>query len=220
MRSDGDQHRPLRDMVSFLRLWVRRPARLGAVAPSGRSLATAMAEQVDPQTHGAVVELGGGTGNITAALLKAGVAPDNLIVIEREQALCNLIASRFPSVRVLCGDARQLRRLLRREGITRVTAVVSGLPLTLIPDRSVRTIIDQCFSVMADNGQYIQFTYSPAPPVSRSIVTGLDIRGERADWVFDNIPPAAVWVYQRRFATVPLPARQANADRMADARPI
>ncbi len=104
----------LRNNLRFLRLWLQRPVRLGAVMPSSRSLAVAMASDVDPDTPGAVVELGGGTGNITAALLEAGIAARDIVVIEREPSLCRVIAKRFPQIRVICGDAMKMRSLLRQ----------------------------------------------------------------------------------------------------------
>jgi phospholipid N-methyltransferase len=65
-----------RDEVRFFLHWLRRPARLGAVVPSGHALAAALAAEIDIQAPGAVVELGSGTGRVTAALIAAGVAPE------------------------------------------------------------------------------------------------------------------------------------------------
>jgi phospholipid N-methyltransferase len=45
--------------------WLRSPRQVGAVAPSGVRLASAMAGEVPPGP-GIVLELGGGTGSITA----------------------------------------------------------------------------------------------------------------------------------------------------------
>ena len=36
----------VRDNLSFLKLWLRKPASLGAMLPSSKSLASAMAEQI------------------------------------------------------------------------------------------------------------------------------------------------------------------------------
>ena len=46
-----------------------------------------MATYIDPHAPGVVVELGGGTGSITRAVLKTGIAPKDLIVVEREAKL-------------------------------------------------------------------------------------------------------------------------------------
>jgi len=207
MQSNETQRDLVRNL-SFLKLWLQRPVSLGAVMPSSKSLAAAMAADIDPAAQGAVVELGGGTGNITAALLESGIDPKDLVVIEQEAALCRVISKRFPDIRVICGDATKLRRLLRAAGIDRVKAVVSGLPLLSIPKRAERLILAQAFSVLAEDGAFVQFTYGPRPPVSRTIAAGLDIVGDRSHWVLDNLPPAAVWQYRRR---VEMPAMACSA---------
>jgi phosphatidylethanolamine/phosphatidyl-N-methylethanolamine N-methyltransferase len=190
----------VRDNLRFLKLWLRRPTSLGAVLPSSKSLALAMAEQIDPAAPGAVVELGGGTGSITVALLESGIARENLVVIEREPALVNLLRARFPGVRVIRGDARHMASLIEQAGVGPVKAVVSGLPLLSLPASVCREIIRQAFMILPPKGVMVQFTYGPLSPVSRSVSRCLDIVGDRADWVLDNVPPASVWSYRRRAA--------------------
>jgi phosphatidylethanolamine/phosphatidyl-N-methylethanolamine N-methyltransferase len=193
---------PLRRNLNFLRRWLQNPRAVGAVVPSGRSLASAMAAEIDLGAPGAVVELGGGTGNVTAALLEAGVAPQDIVVVERDPSFAKVIAARFSDVRVLQGDAADLRRLLRNAGVGPVKAVVSGLPLLSIPDRICLRIIAEAIETLTDDGVLVQFTYGPASPVSRRILTRLDLEAQRAAWVVDNFPPASVWRYRAS------PARQ------------
>jgi len=57
----------LDDEVRFIRSWMERPLSIGAVTPSGKVLARAMARYVDPNSNGPVVELGPGTGPVTEA---------------------------------------------------------------------------------------------------------------------------------------------------------
>jgi len=212
----SEDNRPVTNVLRFWKAWLRRPAQLGAVAPSSKSLATAMAGEIDPDEDGAVVELGGGTGSITAALLKTGMHPADLVVIEREPALCDVINRRFPGVTVICGDARNLALLLRRAGIDRVKAVVSGLPLVLMSPEARRGILAQAFAAMPhDHGIFVQFTYSPVSPLSRGTATAFGLVGDRSEWVLDNLPPAAVWRYRRRPVVT---SRPAWLPRSSDAR--
>lgn len=187
---------PLRRNLGFLRRWLQNPKSVGAVVPSGRRLAAAMVAGIDLKAPGAVVELGGGTGNITAALLEAGIPSESIAVVERDPAFARVIAARFPDIRLLQGDAAELRRLLRAAGIGPVKAVVSGLPLLSIPDRVCLRIISEAMEALEDDGVLLQFTYGPASPVSRRIQTRLGLRAERLTWVMDNIPPASVWRYR------------------------
>src|ERR1700686_967212 len=72
----------LDDEVRFIRSWIERPLSIGAVTPSGKILARAMARYVDPNSTGPVVELGPGTGPVTAGLVEAGVEPPRPAPVE------------------------------------------------------------------------------------------------------------------------------------------
>lgn len=209
MSIDPPRLAPLRRNLGFLRRWLRNPKAVGAVMPSGRSLASAMVAGIDLKAPGKVVELGGGTGNITAALLEAGVPPTDLAVVERDPAFAEVITRRFPDVRLLLGDAADLRRLLRDAGIDQVKAVVSSLPLLSIPERACLRIISEAVAALDDEGVLVQFTYGPASPVSRRIATRLGLQAERIGWVVDNIPPASVWRYRPSRAGSALQKRSA-----------
>ena len=69
----------LDDEVRFIRSWIERPLTIGAVTPSGKMLARAMARYVDPDSDGPVVELGPGTGPVTEALVE---------LVSRRRASC------------------------------------------------------------------------------------------------------------------------------------
>src|SRR6202034_3222333 len=97
LRSRG----PLRDEVRFLKMWIESPRLTGAVSPSGRFLARAMARAVGPIDDGMVIELGPGTGPVTKALIEEGVPREQLVLVEYEAAFCRLLGERFPGVRVL-----------------------------------------------------------------------------------------------------------------------
>lgn len=190
----------VRNYLRFFNLWLQNPTNIGAVVPSGKNLAVAMAAEIDPLAPGAVIELGGGTGSITSALLLRGVPPKSLIVIEREPSLCEIMRARFPAIQIICGDARELDNILAAAGITLVKAVVSGLPLLSLSREVERNIIKQCFAVLPPDGFLMQFTYLPRPPVGRAIAAELGLEAIRTAWVLDNIPPSTVWIYRRRAA--------------------
>jgi phosphatidylethanolamine/phosphatidyl-N-methylethanolamine N-methyltransferase len=182
------------EVALFLGRWLRAPHRIGAIAPSSRFLARAMAKQVDIARAGMVIELGGGTGSVTKALLEAGIEADRLIVVERDERLYHLLRRRFPQLRVLLGDAGQLGALLRPLGIHAVAAVVSSLPLVAMPKAVRRQIVEQSFALLDDLGRFIQFTYSLTSPLARR---EFGLRGRRAARVWFNVPPASVWSFRR-----------------------
>lgn len=178
----------------FFRQWLRNPLKIGALAPSSRELAESMARLVPMPLAGPVIELGGGTGPVTAALLEAGASPDRLYVIERDPELHRHLTRRFPSVHVIRGDAAELTRLLRPLGVHDAAAVVSGLPLLSIKRPVVRAIVEESFALLAPGAPFIQFTYGLFSPVPRR---AFGVVGTVEDHVLTNLPPARVWVYRR-----------------------
>jgi phosphatidylethanolamine/phosphatidyl-N-methylethanolamine N-methyltransferase len=183
------------EVAVFLGRWLKAPHRIGALAPSSRYLARAMARQIDHRHARLVVELGGGTGSITRALLAAGLPPEKLIVVERDERLHRLLVERFPQLRVLQGDAAQLVQLLRPLGITTVSAIVSSLPLLSMPKRVRHRIVEQSFALLSERGSMVQFTYGVASPLPER---EFPVAGKVMGLVWRNIPPAVVWRYQRR----------------------
>jgi phospholipid N-methyltransferase len=95
----------LDDEVRFIRSWIERPLTIGALTPSGKMLARAMARYVDPHSDGPVVELGPGTGPVTAALVEAGVDPSRLVLVEFNHTFCRILRTRYPGVTLVQGDA-------------------------------------------------------------------------------------------------------------------
>ena len=71
--------KPLRldDEVRFLRSWIEKPLHMGAVMPSSRLLARTMAQYVDIHSTGPVVELGPGTGAISALVIAPVPGPSS-----------------------------------------------------------------------------------------------------------------------------------------------
>ena len=100
---------------TFFRQWLKNPLAIAALSPSGRQLARQMIAELP---HGAkrVVELGGGTGVFTRAMLTHGIDPKDLLVLELNEPLYQHLRARFPDVRVECGDARELKTIAARNG--------------------------------------------------------------------------------------------------------
>lgn len=179
----------------ILGLWLRSPMEIGAVAASGRPLARAMARQVNLARPGLIVELGGGTGTISEALLARGVPAERLVIVERHPKLHRLLAQRFPHATVIRGDAAHLRHLLAARGLHGVNAIVSGLPLLAMSEQQQRAIVAEAAAVMGPRGRFVQFSYGPLCPVPDKLRAEQGIRGRVVANVLMNLPPARVWVF-------------------------
>lgn len=189
------EFRALDDQVRFLRNWLENPLKTGAVAPSSKHLARAMAAVVDVDMTGPVVELGPGTGAMTEALIARGVAPERIIAIEFSADFVPLLAKRFPGATILHGDAYALKERVQAISQDKACAVISSLPLFTEPPARRMKMVADAFDIMHPGCPFIQFSYALVSPVPRTI-TGMTV--EISDWILKNVPPARVWTYRRR----------------------
>jgi phosphatidylethanolamine/phosphatidyl-N-methylethanolamine N-methyltransferase len=188
--------KPLRldDEVRFLRSWIEKPLHMGAVMPSSKLLARTMAQYVAVDSKGPVIELGPGTGAITNALLEHGVDQKRLVLVEYNPGFCALLRDRYPHAKVVQGDAYALRDSLGDLLDAPASAVVSGLPLVTKPMLTGLKLIRDAFLALAPGAPFVQFTYSVAPPIPKSL-PGVSTEASERIWM--NLPPARVWVYRK-----------------------
>lgn len=189
------KHRQLRH--HFIAAWIRSPLKIGAALPSSRTLARAMAAQVDIEHEGKIIEIGAGTGVVTQALIEADIPNDRLIIIERDKQLYSILHTVFHNLKILCADAMDLENILKDNEITKVNAIVSSLPFLSMPVAIRHGIQEQMAKSIGDNGIIIQFTYGHKSPINKSELRRYSLTGKRVKLVIANIPPAHVWVYKR-----------------------
>ncbi len=175
--------------IVFVRECLRSPRTMGTVCPSGKALAGVMASKVMPG-NGLVVELGAGTGAVTAALIRRGISPQRLLVIERSEALTDLLRRRFPGVTVIHGDAAELTRHIPPS--RKVDCIVSSLPLVSLPEGIRKKIITEIKHTLS-SGVMLQYTYSWKREncLSRAGLTCVGITR-----VWRNLPPAKVMEFR------------------------
>lgn len=173
---------------AFLRGLIHNPKGVSAPTPSSPVLAEAIAAELDLSRPGLVIELGPGTGAVTAAL--AGrVGGRRILAIEREKSFVAPMRTRFPEVDVRCGDALNFERYLPPDAV--IAAIVSGLPLLHLPQLVRRSLLERTLAAQGTGGLFIQLSYSWRPPVKAG--EGVTLT-KRAVW--QNFPPAHVWTYR------------------------
>lgn len=187
----------LAEQKLFVERWIRSPLKVASVTPSGPELCRALAAAAGSGPDRRVIELGPGTGPVTASLRAGGVPAENLLLIELDPAFTTHLEASHPGARVVHGDATRIAPIARRQGWDQCDAVVSGLPLITMPLSVQVRIISGAFQVLARDGVFVQFTYGPFPPVNPKLALRRGLRAERFRWIARNFPPASVWTYRR-----------------------
>jgi len=192
---------------TFFRQWLKNPMGVAAISPSSPQLARQMMAELSEDTQ-RVIELGGGTGVFTQALLEFGIRPMDLLVLELNEELHQHWQKRFPEAHVVCGDAREIFNLAKPLGFAenKSDAIVSGLGFLSMPRQSQLDIVSAAFDCLKSDGRFVQFTYGPANPIAREVLETLGLSSRRASFTWWNVPPATVYVYNRRVSRA-IPAR-------------
>jgi phosphatidylethanolamine/phosphatidyl-N-methylethanolamine N-methyltransferase len=172
--------------AAFLQQWLKSPTLIGAIAPSSRYLAQVMACHADGAQ--AIVELGAGTGIITAELARRFPGTP-LLVFEQNPVLANRLHGRFPHTTIIGACFHTRTDLL--DQLPKHAVFVSSLPFRSLPLAiklpTIRTL--QRLLLAAPQRRLVQFTYQPRPPFKAP--AGLIWR--RCATVWRNAPPAGVW---------------------------
>ena len=111
-----------------------------------------------------IVELGAGTGPITAEIVKRVQPHTRLLVIELDPILCGRLKARFKglsNVDVVQGDATRFDKLLAERGLPQVDHVLSGLPLPSFSESLRHAVLETSARTLTPNGTFRQLTVMP-----------------------------------------------------------
>lgn len=176
----------------FFRRWLRNPLQMGSIIPSSQSLCRKIAAAVERGPDDYVLELGAGTGVVSAALLASGVPANKLIVVEIVPEMAEYLRQALPGVNVICGDAFDLRHTLPAHLHGRIGTAICGIPLVLLPLERQQAFRDAVESVAPGKG-FLLFTYCATSPLPYG---KLGLAARRMAFTLANFPPASVWRYR------------------------
>jgi len=173
----------------FFRRWLANPLQMGSIVPSSPALCRKLVEQTRYAEDEAVIELGAGTGVVSQALLRGGLPPSRLFVVEIVRDMANHLRAELPGANIIEGDARRLPALIPQQWHGKIGTVVVGIPLVLLPVEEQRRFVEAIEAVAPKRG-FIMYTYSLFSPLKHE---GLGLTPKREAWTPLNLPPASVW---------------------------
>ncbi len=201
----------------FFQEFLRTFHTTGAIAPSGRFLATALTRFVqEPALARQILEVGPGTGAVTRRIVAAMRPGDHLDLVELNHRFVERLRHRFQAERTFRGVAHRTRILhCAVEDLAPAPTydlIISGVPLNNFSVHQVEEILAVLTRLMRPGGTLSFFEYI-AVRKARALVSG---RAERArlrriaeishallkehefrrDWIWVNVPPA--WVHHLR----------------------
>lgn len=178
----------------FFRRFLAHPTRVGSLFPSSQALSKMIAAQVRRADGEYVIEIGGGTGTVTHAILSSGVPADKLIVVEIDKEMAQFLRKAYPAVTVLECSIFDIVPQLPQPAIGNVGCVVCELPVTLLPREGQRRLVETIVSLLPRNRPFFVLTHGLGSPIPAK---KLGLVGKRSVFTVRNFPPASVWSYAR-----------------------
>jgi phosphatidylethanolamine/phosphatidyl-N-methylethanolamine N-methyltransferase len=173
----------------FIFSLIRSPRGMGAIAPSSKRLAMRMVEDIHPQAS--VLELGPGTGVITREILRRGVNPKKLALIEYDAHLVSSLRKFYPDVHTIQGNATDPSVYRQING--NFDFIISSLPLVLFNEQQIKELMLLLKGRMHKSSVIHQFTYAKKLPISTELIQQLNFKSDLLGKIFWNIPPARVF---------------------------
>ncbi|MCY7341192.1 MAG: methyltransferase domain-containing protein [Pseudonocardia sp.] len=175
---------------------------MGAVAPSSPRLTRVLASVVPRAGRPVVVELGPGTGAVSAAIGERIPAAGQHLAVELDPGMVAYLQRTHPNLEIVHGDARRLGELLAERGVDHVDAVICGLPWALFDEATQSGILTGISDAIGQTGAFTTFAYlqGMALPAARKFRATLRRTFDEvvvSATVWRNMPPAFVYVCRR-----------------------
>jgi phosphatidylethanolamine/phosphatidyl-N-methylethanolamine N-methyltransferase len=193
----SDLPRAAQGPVLFWQQTLKHPRQICSLFPSSPFVGRAMTKVLGDRIDSHVIELGAGTGAVTKQLIRNGVEPRKLTLIEIDGQLGGHLRRSFPDVDVVIGPAQDLAKLWEERQGASVGAIVSTLPMRLFSKKLIYLVMKNSLQVLEDGGMFVQFTYRQNSPVPPRVVKALRLKAWRYTRVWLNLPPAAIWAYEK-----------------------
>jgi phosphatidylethanolamine/phosphatidyl-N-methylethanolamine N-methyltransferase len=187
---------------TFLAAALRRPATMGAVAPSSERLGAVLAAVVPATGQPVVVELGPGTGAVSAVIARRLPPDGRHLAVELDPSMVAYLRDTRPELEVIQGNAADLGSLLAERGVERVDAIICGLPWALFDDATQARLLAAISAAVGPTGAFTTFAYLHGMTLSAARRFRAALRATFEEvlitaTVWRNLPPAFVYVCRR-----------------------
>lgn len=179
---------------TFFQAFLKSPRVVASVIPSSPFLVRRIVKAADPAAASVVVELGGGTGGTTRAMLKAMGPQAKMLVIERTaEFIDTLDRIDDPRLEVVHGCASTVGEELTQRGLTAADVVISGIPFSTMPPELAEEIIAAVYRALAPGGRFVAYQFSDRVADYARPVMG----SPAVEFEFVNVPPIRLFIWRK-----------------------
>jgi phosphatidylethanolamine/phosphatidyl-N-methylethanolamine N-methyltransferase len=187
----------MRPFLHFFWAALKNPLQVSTLFQTGPTASQLLTDAV-PEHSKLIVELGVGTGAITQSLLTKVDHPDQYLGIELNSDLIGFAQERFPTLKFVNDSAENFAKYLKGQ---KVSAVVSSLPWTVMPQSVVANVIQAVHDNLQPGGVFTTYltVHVLKTPAGRRMQMLLQEKFTSLDSkvVFENLPPAKIFVAKK-----------------------
>ncbi|MBM3343370.1 MAG: methyltransferase domain-containing protein [Betaproteobacteria bacterium] len=196
MPDNVEQQKQQDDRIVFLREFLKHPNQVASIIPSSRFLERRVMDQANVKTARMVVELGGGTGGTTRAILRELPPEGKLLVIEINARFCaRLQAINDPRLIVHRGNAQDLQEAIATHGLPAPDAIISGIPFSTMGHDTGSRVLNAIKSVLPPGGCFVAYQFRKQVYELARPLLG---RAARVELALLNIPPMRVFRWEQQ----------------------
>jgi phospholipid N-methyltransferase len=175
------------DTPELLRRWLSNAHPIGPAVRSDWALADMMARQITT-ADAPVIVLGANAVSFAHTIIRNGVPPAQVALVEHGSELSVTLRQRYPETRILWSNAVELGSV-SPFGRQQAGAIVSTLPLRYLPVGEALVTLNAAFWQIRDGGAFYQVTSAPHCPVQKDLLDRLCLDACQVDATdADNLP--------------------------------
>lgn len=189
----------MKSFLAFFWAALKNPLQVSTMFETGDTATEVLTSAVPSHPSGMVVELGVGTGAITKTLAKKVSDPTKYLGIELNEELVEFVQERFPNLRFVQDSAEHFPKHLSKG--QKVSAVVSSLPWSVMPQKAVPAILDAIADSLAEDGVFSTYMtlHVLKTPAGKRFQEHLNKNFSMVDTkvVIENLPPAKIFIARK-----------------------